>query len=172
MKFLSNKKGFSLIEIVVYIGIFSVVSTAIIVSSMVVISSFNKTKVSRNVLESSSTIMERMTREIRSAQSVNTLTSSLSVNPGVLDLVGFDDLSNARNVRFSVDPSGHLNISENGELIGSLVNDGVVVSSLIFRRIQNASSEAVKIEMTLTGSNGSWSTSKNFYNTVLLRGGY
>jgi prepilin-type N-terminal cleavage/methylation domain-containing protein len=160
-------RGFTIIEVLIYVVILGIVSIAIISSSMAVNSSFNKTRVTRDLLESGNNSMERMTREIRQANSVDIANSTLGSNPGVLTVNGKDSGGSARVVKFSV-LNGALNIYENNSLIDNLLNQNVTVSNLIFRRISTGTGEAVKIEMTLSDG----SVSENFYDTVILRGGY
>lgn len=164
-------KGFSLVEIVVYIGIFSVISTAIITSSVVVISSFSRTRSTQNMIEASSVVMERLTREIRQGSSVDIGNSVLGSNPGVLQLNSIDSDGNNRVVKFVIE-NGALNIYQNGTLIDNLLGRNVSVGNLIFRKISTGTGEAVKIELNLNSSNVSSPLSVNFYDTVLMRGGY
>lgn len=160
-------KGFTLIEVIVYIAVLGIVSIAIISSSMTVNSSFNRTRITRDLLESGNNSMERIVREIRQANSVDIANSTLGSNPGVLVLNGKDSGGSNRIVKFSV-LSGALNIYENNTLLDNLLNQNVTISNLIFRRISTGTGEAVKIEMTLTNN----SVSEKFYDTVILRGGY
>lgn len=168
-KNIKNKlnQGFTIIEVLVYVAILGIVSVAIIASSMVVNSSFNKTRVTRNLLESGNNGMERITREIRQANSIDIASSTFGSNPGVLTLNGKDSGGSARIVKFSV-LSGSLNIYENNSLLDDLLNQNVTATNLIFRRISTGAGEAVKIELTL--NNGT--ISEKFYDTVILRGGY
>ena len=160
-------RGFTIIEVLVYVVILGIVSVAIISASMAVNSSFNKTRITRDLLESGNNSMERITREIRQANSIDISNSTLGSNPGMLTLNGKDAGGSARVVKFSV-LNGALNIYENNSLLDNLLNQNVTASNLIFRRISTGTGEAVKIELTLLDG----STSKKFYDTVILRGGY
>jgi len=48
----------------------------------------------------------------------------------------------------------------------------VQVTSLVFRKITTTNSTAVKIEMTLRDTKDQTSLVENFYDTIILRGGY
>lgn len=171
----NKQKGSSLLETIIYIAIFGIISIAVISSSVVVINSFSNTRVTRNMLESGNTAMERMTREIRQATSIDIANSSLGVNPGYLQLNTVDSLGAARVVKFSV-TNGILNLYQGATnpptLTDSLLGQNITVSNLVFRRISIPTGEAVKIEMTLLNNSTKNPLTRNFYDTVILRGGY
>ncbi|MEY2671890.1 MAG: hypothetical protein RL687_307 [Candidatus Parcubacteria bacterium] len=164
-------KGFSLVEILIYVGIFSIISVAVITSSVVVISSFSKTRDIRNILETGNVVFERMTREIRQSSSVDTAVSVLGSNPGILQLNSTDGSGNARTVKFIIE-NGALNLYQNGVIVDNLLGSDVSVSNLIFRRIITTAGEAVKIEMTVVNTNTPNTIPRNFNSTIILRGGY
>lgn len=116
--------------------------------------------------------MERISREIRNASSIDVANSSLGSSPGVLQLNSVDELGNSQTVKFNVS-GGELVISYNGVSIGNLLGNNISVSSLIFRRIgTTASGEAVKIELILQDNKSQDLKIENFYNTIVLRGSY
>lgn len=160
--------GFTLIEVLIYVAILGIISVAVITASVTIMSSFNKTKVTRNILESGNNSLERMTREVRQAASVDIVNSSLGSHPGVLVLNSTDSVGGPRVVKFVIE-NGDLNIYQNSVLTGNLLNQNISISNLIFRRISTGEGEALKIEMTLSSNGG---VSEKFYDTVILRGGY
>lgn len=162
------KRGYTLIEIVVYIAVLSLVSIVVVNSFIVSISSSKVAFEKRNLLEAGNTIMERMAREIRLADTVVDANSTFDSDPGVLEISSTDSVSGTRTVKFQVD-SGEMSMYENGSLYGSISGDKVAVSSLFFRKITTSSGVAIKIELGLLGGQGHVS---NFYNTVALRGAY
>ncbi len=168
---IKNKKGFGLIEIIIYIAIFTAISILVINSFIVILSSFNTTNMNRKLLESSSTVMERVSREIRKAKNIDIANSTLGSTPGVLQLNTTDGAGNNATIKFIV-ASQTLNLYRNNNLIGNLLNQDVSITNLVFRRIQTANGEAVKVEMTLRYSSGHNTKSENFYDTIVLRGGY
>jgi Tfp pilus assembly protein FimT len=166
-----TNKGYSIVEMLVYLAIFTTVSIFIINSMIVVLGSFATTRTNRDLLESGSITMERISREIRQSKSVDIVNSTLGSSPGVLQLNSTDSAGNAMIVKFIVS-SGALNLYENGTSIGNLLGQNVSVSSLIFRRIATTNGEAVKIELTLQDTYSKNNQSQNFYNTIILRGEY
>lgn len=166
-----KNKGYSLIEIVVYLAIFSALSVLVINSFIVILGSFNTTRANRDLLQSGSKTMERLSREIRQAESVDLVNSTLGSSPGVLQLNSRDSAGTPMTVRFAI-ASGNLNLYENGTLVDNLVMENISPTSLIFRRIATTNSEAVKIELTVQDTSSTSTKTENFYNTVILRGTY
>lgn len=165
LKNLIKNKGYSLIEVVVYIAVFSLISVVVVNSFIVSFSTSKTAFAKRNLLEAGNSAMETMTREIRGSESVVDANSTLGANPGILEI---NNSITSRTVKFQIN-SGSLDIYENTVLQGSISGSKVSISSLIFRKIITTSGEAVKIEMTLLDSLG---RTVNFYNTVILRGSY
>jgi len=165
--------GYSLVEILVYLAIFVSVSILVINSFIIILNSFNITRVNRELLEGGSTAMERMSREIRQAVDVDISGSTLGSNPGVLlvDQIGLGGSGSNFTAKFMVS-NGGLILYKDGTLVDNLVGQNVSVTNLIFRRIVTTSGEAVKIEMTLQDTRGSLTKSANFYDTVIMRSEY
>jgi Tfp pilus assembly protein PilW len=170
-KIKKREAGTTLVEMVIYLGLLVLVVGIII--EMLIASSgvYRNLKLSRD-LESSGTIaMESVLREIRNASGVRTGDSILGSSPGALYLSGTDEDSNPYDIAFTVD-SGALKISKNGETPVSLTSFPVSVNYLLFTRLTSVNSEAVRVELELSGSAGGISKSEHFYGFAVLRGSY
>ena len=123
-------------------------------------------------VESSAIIsLERMTRDIRDATSVDTGLSTLGSSPGVLQLNTTDAGGVATTIQFFV--SGQIvHVKEAGVDVGPLIASSTRVTNLVFRKITTAEAQAVKIEMTLESGTSTSYRQKKFYSTVVLRGSY
>ncbi|MFA5934903.1 MAG: prepilin-type N-terminal cleavage/methylation domain-containing protein [Candidatus Paceibacterota bacterium] len=158
-------KGFSLVEMLVYIAIMSII-TIVLVQSFVVVLKSNKTSFADSVLRNSGySIMENIIREVRSSKSINQCSS------GVLELVQ----SNNDIVRFYKNDDGLLLLSEgNPTLIdkGFLNSKGTEVLSLSCIQINTIKSKAVKVVLILETGMGGQNKSETFYSTIILRGSY
>jgi len=163
---IQNKKGFSIVEILVYLAIFTALSILVINSFITILSSFDITNMNRKLLESGTISMERISREIRQAESVNAFTTSTS-----LVLNSHDSLESDIVIKF-INEDGKLNFYKNDTLEGNLLGQNISITNLIFSRITTAKSEAVRIIMTLQYSGENNIKSENFYDTIILRGGY
>ena len=153
------KKGFTLIETIIYTAIIAVIFILVVNSLSIVIKAFNQGRVAIKINNSAEVAMERMTREIRFAY----------------DIDGSSDLSHLvlnTDVEFYLD-SGKIMIIDRGTNAVALTSDDLTVTNLIFRQINSSSvSKAVKIEMAIQGSSGNYQKTENFYNTAILRGSY
>lgn len=162
------KKGFSLVEMIVYVVILSIISM-VIINMMVSITQTYRTVVAIRIAEHSGIdSMERMTREIRGAVTVDEGASVLGTNPGTLSLVTTAN-SVSTTTRFYVD-SGVLKVDINGVYFGPLTLANTAVTNLTFNLLDNGVTEAVKIDMTIEGTVGESVKSKTFHSTIILRG--
>ncbi|MFA7315587.1 MAG: hypothetical protein WC059_02175 [Candidatus Paceibacterota bacterium] len=163
--------GYSVIEILIYVALFATLSIAVINSYTVVLASFGATRVNRELLEAGSTIMERMSREVRQATSVDVTSSVLGSSLGVLQLNTTDTAGYVTTSKFIIE-NGLLNMYTGGSLVGSLSGAHVSITNLIFRKITTTEGEAIKIELTIQNSTSKTLRTENFYNTIVLRGTY
>lgn len=155
--------GFSLIELVVYIAIAAGVLTASVNSISTLMKSFNNARITSKINNSAEAAMERMTREIRNAYSINA-SSVLGSSPGRLKLNTYNAVGATTTIEFYLD-NEVLNVAEGVGAGNPLSLNGVAVSNLVFRQIENStSSKAIKVEVTIN--------SKNFYDTAILRNSY
>lgn len=163
--------GFTIVELLIYLAIFTAFSILAINMLLTMTRAFAEARVVRDVNHAGLVSMERLSREIRGAESIDTGMSSFGANPGVLKLDGTDGLGAARSVRFYV-LSGVLKIDENGVYLGDLTDPSVAVTNLIFRTFNTAQGSFVKVEMTLRATRGLIVRTENFYNGAILRGDY
>ena len=162
-------RGFSIIEIVVYIAVLSVISVTAVETIIVMNTSLIQIRTTRTLSNAASGTIERMARTIRDSKFVNVSSSIFDTSPGVLSLTGSG--SSPATYRFSVSRGGLLLDTGGSQTV--LTPPGVVVTNLVFRLIANSSvSQAIKIEFTIAASNGHATTTQNFYDTVLLRNSY
>jgi Tfp pilus assembly protein PilW len=160
-----------MIEMIVYLAIFATLSILVINSFIVMTSSFSASRTNRDLMESGSTAMERIVREVRQASSIDTSNSVLASSPGTLQLNSTDTNGNVVLIKFMAE-SGDLNLYQGGALSGNLLGSQISVTNLVFRRIATTQGEGVKIEMTLQDTRTQALRTENFYDTVILRGEY
>ena len=152
-------KGYSMIETLIYLAIFTFISVFVINSFITVMSSFWVTHSNRSILESGITSLERITREIREADSA-------IAGVGELTLTKDGD-----TIRFYLS-DGSINMEEDGVLVGSLTNPNTTISDLSFANIGTSESQGVKIQITVSGNNIHNPRSEIFGCTIILRGSY
>ena len=162
---LNKQYGFTLVEMLVYLGIMTVITITLVQSFIVVLKS-NRVSFADSVLRNSGySVMENITREIRSSKDINTCGS------GILQLVKSDNSI----VNFSVNSDGLLLLSEGNP---TLVDKGFLNSkeTKIFKmsciQINNFISKALKIELNLGTEIGGQMKKESFYSTIILRSSY
>ncbi len=161
------KSGYSVVEIIIYVAVFAVVSIIIANAFIVLVSFFNQSRTNHNLLQSGNTALERMSREIHTATAIRTSTSTFGSSPGVLDLDSTDANGNAQTVKFNM-ASGALNLSYNNTLVDNMLPPNVVVTSLIFYKTTTTNGPSVKIEMALQDTQDKSGLTEQFYNVTAL----
>lgn len=169
-KFLSTK-GFTLIEMVVYVAVLGALAVLAINSLLIMTGTYANLRASRDLNTSATAVLERMTREIRSAYAVDA-GSVLNVHPSDLILDTKDASGNSTTVEFYLDTDNLIKVKEGGVARGPLMASSASVSNFVARSISGANSKAVKIELTMTATRGTKLKTRNFYTTVVLRGSY
>jgi prepilin-type N-terminal cleavage/methylation domain-containing protein len=163
----SSQKGFTLTEMLIYVSILSMLMVVVISTLVTMTRSYNTLKVSKRLNHAAVASMERITREIRGAQSISIAQSTFDAHPGRLYL----QTASATTTEFFLD-GGILKLNQNGSYVGPLTSDEVQVTSLKFGRITTANSEAVRIDLTLESTVGNKTEIETFYGTAVLRGSY
>lgn len=170
---LKNKKGFTLIELVVYIALVALVAivttNTILILNRVVVT----LRLERRLASSAETSLRRMARELNLATDIYA-SSTLNFSPGILSLNSLESETDAspKDVMIYVS-SGALTLRRSTDPPAALTGSGVTVTNLVFRQILNAAtSKAVKVGLTLRAASGKASTTRNYYLTKVLRGSY
>jgi hypothetical protein len=164
----NSQKGFSLIELVIYIAVFSFTLSTTVAFTVLFLRSYGDLKISNNINNSAVVSLERMVREIRSAESVDLVQSILNTDQGRLVINTTDEFGEPLELDFYLS-GGSLLLGKNGVYFGMLTRDGVSVDKLLFRVSNNGVSDIVKIEMDLTNNIGEKSKTETFSVSALLR---
>lgn len=171
MKLHFRQKGFSLIEMLVYVSVLTIIIITII-SILFTLTKSHRNAVALKQIQSNALFsMDRVSKEIHNAKSVDIIQSLFGVNPGKLVINSIDTNGDTRVVEFFLQ-EGVLKINENGIYSGQLTASSTFISNLVFRHIHEQKADAVKIEMQLTSGEGEFVRTENFYNTVILRDSY
>ncbi len=85
-----SRRGFSAIEMVIYVAILGMVSIFVVNTILIIIKSFNGFRASSDLNTNGEIAMERMVREIRLADDVDSAISVFDINPGHLILNTID----------------------------------------------------------------------------------
>ncbi|MEK7588622.1 MAG: hypothetical protein AAB438_02275 [Patescibacteria group bacterium] len=164
-KNLKKNKGYSSIELIFYIALFSAITLVVINSMIVMVKAFQATTVNTELIQGSS-VMERISREIRSSYGI----SSISATDLVLntkDIV----TDNNKTVQFRQN-GNNIELFEDGVSTGYLNIPNLIVSGLSFTQITTTEGLGIKIFFTVASNRYGSTRTEDFYNTVVLRGSY
>lgn len=159
-----GSRGYTLIELLFYIAIFSLISLLVIDAMLTMARSFKETSIYAE-LSQGGAIMERMSREIRQANSINSI-SSTSLKLNTKDTGGAD-----KTVEFRLSGTD-IEFYENDTLSGDLNSPNIVVTALSFTEITTVEGKTVKAALSIRSSHDKLSRVHDFYNTIVLRGDY
>ena len=167
------KRGFSLIENVLYVVLLSLVMS-IIVGMLISLSGVYKNiKLTRELESSGSIVMETILREVRNASNVVVTGSNFGANPGILIIAGVDESAIPYEITFDLlVASSTVRMSKNGSTPVALSSRSATTSLLLFTRLINANSEGVRVELQMSGVSGSVYKNAKFYGFAVIRGSY
>lgn len=157
-------KGYVLLETIFYISFFAILSIVVINAMITMTKSFKETVIQAELMQGGN-IMERMSREIRQAYEIN----SISINN--LKLNTTDSVGANKTVEFLFS-SPNIGFLENDIVIGNLNTQNITVMSLTFTQINTQKGVAVKIFLTVKSNHDSLNRNQDFYNTVVFRDSY
>lgn len=166
-----EKKGFSLIETVLYITLLAVVMVVIVQMLVYVGGIYRHIKLERELEVSGTVALESMLREIRNATDVSSGQSMLEASPGWITLSGVDEGGVPYTVKFDVS-SGALRIAKDSETPAAITSESVSVSYLLFDYVSSSHSKAVRVELEVSGNSGGINKTERFYGFAVLRGSY
>ena len=158
------KRGYAMLELLFYVAFFAVLSIVVINAMISMTASFRESRIYAETLRSGN-VMERITREIRQADSISTIAGS------TLKLNTRDEDGIAMTVQFSLS-GADAQFFRNDALVGNLNAPDISVTGLSFAEITTTEGKAVKIVLTVASDNDPSARSVDFYDTVGLRGSY
>lgn len=133
-----------------------------------VVRSHRTIKASKSVENSAILSLERISREIRQTNSINSLSSIFDSSPGKLVLESVDSGGNPRTVEFYLS-SNTVFMKENGVVLGAISQTDARVTSLVFRSLSNLNARGVRTEMTVESGTSTHYRSSSFYSSATLR---
>ncbi len=164
----SREAGFSLIEMVIYIAILALMLSVIVSVIYSLARSNRQIRTARLIENSAVTVLERIEREIRAAESLVDGASVFDVHPGSLTLNGEAQGGGLEMTEIDFE-NGVISLHQGGVDLGAISDPDVTVSSLVFRHFESGEVEGVRVELTLTAGTSSYLRTENFYSSVLLR---
>ena len=164
LKIKNWRGGYAILETVFYIALFVILTVAVVDALLLMTRSFKETSVYAELMQGGD-VMEKISREIRQAYGINSITST-SLKLNTKDSAGVN-----KTVEFSLSGS-NIRFLENDSFIGNLNTQNISVSNIIFTQINTAKGVAVKVFLTVRSLHDSLNRDQDFYNTIVLRGSY
>lgn len=165
-----NKKGFTLIEVVIYVTYVAILSAVAINGVIDLTQVFGSFQITRDLNNTADIVTDRIVRQMRLAYDIDQGASNFGVNPGKLVLNTTDGTVNTTIEFYVLD--GRIKVKESGVDKGYLGSKNVDVDILVFELITNGRSQAVRTRLELSVDRFGNSHTKTFYATTILRGGY
>lgn len=149
---LKSKKGFTMIELVIYAVLLVLVSGAVIGFFLQTVDVAETSRRSRESLDNAKRVLDVINQEVRHSSSVYTPTSVEGVHPGQIALETERDLPNDEEstyVDFYVDDDG-VYIKREGQSEELITSEKVRVSNLVFTILEDANQrQMVRIQITV-----------------------
>lgn len=165
-----RQAGYSLVEVIVYVAILGMLSALIISLLLVMLRSFVDFRLVRKLNQSTMVTLDRFSRVVHDALSVDAVESTLGTNPGRLVLNTTLPDGSPATVEFSL--QGTTLVIVSAGVAASSTASQVAVTNLIFRQLNTPHSQAVRMEATLEASRAGLRRSGTFTTTAILRGSY
>jgi len=166
-----GNRGISLIEILIYTGILTLMVTTIGSTILALSRVYASITAEQRIEEAALIGLDRILSETKKAISVTTGASNFNTTLGKLAIQAVDKNDDAMSVEFYV-ATGTLRMKENGVDVGPLTSTSTAITQLVFQHITTSQSEAVKVEMLVESGTSTNHRSKTFYGTAVLRGSY
>jgi hypothetical protein len=163
MKRNTSQPGFSLVEMLIYVALLTLIFMAIVNIALSFTSSYSELGALRAAEHTGFSSMERLVRDIHLATTIDVGQSSFATTSGALALT-----SGTTTTRFFLS-DGVLRVSVDGVDIGPLSVGAGKITSLMFNATSTAESQAVKIEMVVRGEAGKSVREKKYITTAILK---
>lgn len=154
-------KGFSLVEMLVYISLITVIFLLIVNTMLSFTSSYRQLEANRLLEHTAMNVLERLSREIRGADTV-------SIN-GTNDISLIQTSGGVSTTTRIYLQGTDVRLDTNGTYFGPLSVTNSQVTSLTFTLSTSTSVSAVKIDMTAQGTSGTVIRSKQFHTTIIAK---
>ena len=148
------KKGFTLMEILIYIAILAVIISAVAAFLSWAIQSSNKSKAMREVLDNARTAMEIMTYEIKEAKGIYTPTStSTQLSLETTHYLPSGESSSYLDFYLCGNNSATLCLKKESQLAIALTSETVEINNLQFILISPTTTPSIQINLGINFKN-------------------
>ncbi len=166
-----NKKGFTLIELIIYIATFSFVLVFLVSFVFNLINVQAKIKINKEVLENNQRAMEIMLSYIKQSQDIYTPTSFFDNHPGQLSLKTAQNTPEGEEetyLDFYLDENERICFKEEGSEEVALTSEKVEINNMVFNYlIDSNNNKSIRIELSAIYRNPSTKISYQATSTLI-----
>ena len=160
----SAQAGYAVLELLFYISFFALLSFVVIDAMIIMTKSFGETKIYTELIQSS-TMMEKISRELRQANDFSFTSNDLVINTK-------DDSNNPKTIIYTYTGTNvQVTDSSLGNL-GNLNTPDITVKNFSFTSTVTAKGKAATILLTVMDNKDASGRVVDFNDTVVLRGDY
>ncbi len=164
--FCEKKRGFTLIETLIYVAIIGMVVASFVVFVMSISDLRNKAYVISEVQANCRTTLDIISQKIRAATGINTVLSTFESDPGVLSLSMADSAKNPTVINLDQD-DGILQITEGIAGPIAITSDEIRITNLVFTNLTSMSKRGnIKIEITAAFNNAGTDIEYNYLQSL------
>jgi len=172
MKRKNTKNGFTLMELVVYIGIASLIILVLAGSIIQISRVYSRAKAYQSLSQNGNSAMRKLTQEIMAAGSINSADSDFINTPNILALNSAGDNyrrfyvatnSQGKNQLFLISEETNPPLQEQ-----AVTSEDVNVDNFTIN-YDNTVPESLKISLVLSDTTAKFNIQKTYYTTVNLR---
>jgi type II secretory pathway pseudopilin PulG len=171
-KKMNQKKGFSLVEIIIYSGLISVLLFVVVQILVVGINIYKRFDHARNIQDTAINVIERIVSESRNASMISVAGSGVE-NEGQGSLT-MHNINNNVLAKFIIENNGAINLyNGNGVLVGPLTPRDVTANGSYFLIASSTpESQMARVILILQSGTGENQKTETFYTSVIPRGSY
>jgi type II secretory pathway component PulJ len=163
--------GYTLSEMVVSIGLASLLLIALVETSFYIAKTHERSRVFIDINSAALGAFSRFSRDIRRATSIDTVNSTFEASSGKIVLLMKKSDGTNDVVTFYLDGT-IVKEDFNGSYVGEITPPNIPISNLTFRLSTSSPLSGVRIEMTAAPDTKLDIPAINFYSTYVLRGSY
>lgn len=164
-----RQRGYTLVELIVYIAIAAVVLLAIVSAVEYAYVFYRQLTVGPRVDQAGAAAAERIIRDIRTGSSVDLTESTFGVPLGELTITAGDGATTSK--KFYVD-SGELEYQEGSADPVALSPADMYVSRFLLNYLSTGESQAVRFELELTYPTDAGTSTRSYTGLAILRHSY
>jgi len=168
---LMTQKGFTFIELILYISIVTIMLTAIIPFAWNVIGSGAKSSVEQEIFSQARYVSERLKYETRNAVGIDEASSNFDVNlaNNSSQKLRLTEQSPTNTLDISVTTAGLVQLDPGNDVPYTINSTDTKVTDLTFTNYTSSDNKSKHVGFTLTVVNSSSSQRQEFQETITLR---